>query len=308
MTVLSTNEAEQIAHDADDLAVIDTINSVLDRVEEDLLLEGTSYGTVSNASAAEASASGSLRKPEDNKAEENEAKTAAIATLEESDRDIFKVKTIHFDSLKFSIVTQNLNGPCPLIALVNVLVLKGIARLPSSGHVTRDALTHLVADTLLQMRPDNMNTHVESNYNRNLDDVINLLPDLGKGLDVNIRFRHVTDFEFTPALSLFDLLRVNLYHGWLPDPQFVEIQNAIGELTYNHFLLAQEMQACEDELARQEAERERIKESVRQEVPPPAQQYSPTSSSRATYERTTYRNGRPIAATSSSKEKKCTIS
>ncbi|KAL6739348.1 hypothetical protein Aduo_012817 [Ancylostoma duodenale] len=427
MTVLSTNEAEQIVHDADDLAVIDTINSVLDRVEEDLLLEGTSHGTVSSAPAGETPSSGSLTKPDDKKPEENEAKIAANATSEESDRDIFKLKTIHFDSLKFSVVTQNLNGPCPLIALVNVLVLKGIARLPSSGHVTRDALTHLVADTLLQMRPDNMNTHVESNYNRNLDDVINLLPDLGKGLDVNIRFRHVTDFEFTPALSLFDLLRVNLYHGWLPDPQFVEIQNAIGELTYNQlvericdendpnrflfeeflsenisqltyhglvalmegmrdgelavlfrnnhfhtihkrkdllyllvsdsgyvnepgvvwesfntvdgsslffdgdfkisplpssatndlqgicsteadFLLAQEMQACEDELARQEAERERIKESNRQEVPPPAPQYSPTNASRATYERTTYRNGRPIAANSNSKEKKCTIS
>ncbi|EYC27174.1 hypothetical protein Y032_0009g559 [Ancylostoma ceylanicum] len=458
MTVLSANEAEHIVHDVDDLAVIDTINSVLDRVEEDLLLEGTSCGTSSNAPVAETSASGSLSNSEERKPETKEAKTTANATSKESDRDVFKLKTIHFDSLKFSIVTQNLNGPCPLIALVNVLVLKGIARLPPSGHVTRDALTHLVADTLLQMRPDNMNTHVESNYNRNLDDVINLLPDLGKGLDVNIRFRHVTDFEFTPALSLFDLLRVNLYHGWLPDPQFVEIRNAIGELTYNQlvericdendpnrflfeeflsenisqltyhglvalmegmrdgelavlfrnnhfhtihkrkdllyllvsdsgyvsepcvvwesfntvdgsslffdgdfkisplpssasnelqglcsteaesyypltmqegdfsvilddvfkcmfifslniiFLLAQEMQACEDELARQEAERERIKESNRQEVPPPAPQYSPTTSSRATYERTTYRNGRPIAANSSTKEKKCTIS
>ncbi|KIH61259.1 hypothetical protein ANCDUO_08473 [Ancylostoma duodenale] len=117
MTVLSTNEAEQIVHDADDLAVIDTINSVLDRVEEDLLLEGTSHGTVSSAPAGETPSSGSLTKPDDKKPEENEAKIAANATSEESDRDIFKLKTIHFDSLKFSVVTQNLNGPCPLIAL-----------------------------------------------------------------------------------------------------------------------------------------------------------------------------------------------
>lgn len=45
-----------------------------------------------------------------------------------------------------------------------------------------------IADVLLQMRPDNMNSHVESNYNRNLDDVINLLPDLGRGLDVNVKY------------------------------------------------------------------------------------------------------------------------
>ncbi|VDO70902.1 unnamed protein product [Heligmosomoides polygyrus] len=167
------------------------------------------------------------------------------------DPDVFKLKAIQFNSSKVSIVTQNLNGPCPLIALVNVLALKGLARLPASGHVTRDALTHLIADVLLQMRPDNMNSHVESNYNRNLDDVINLLPDLGRGLDVNVKyelflfasvltnlkgFRHVTDFEFTPALSLFDLLRVNLYHGWIPDPQFVEIRDAVGDLTYNQLV------------------------------------------------------------------------
>ncbi|KAK6050204.1 hypothetical protein COOONC_12290, partial [Cooperia oncophora] len=113
---------------------------------------------------------------------------------------------------------------------------KRLTKLPANGHITRDALTHLIADALLQMRPDNMASHVESNYDRNLDDVINLLPDLGRGLDVNVRFRHVTDFEFTPALSLFDLLRVNLYHGWLPDPQFVEIRKAVGDLTYNQLV------------------------------------------------------------------------
>lgn len=58
MTV-STNEAEQVVHNADDLAVIDTVNSILDRVE-DLLLEGTSHGTICDAPAAESFGSGSL--------------------------------------------------------------------------------------------------------------------------------------------------------------------------------------------------------------------------------------------------------
>ncbi|KAK6049779.1 hypothetical protein COOONC_12716, partial [Cooperia oncophora] len=31
-------------------------------------------------------------------------------------------------------------------------------------------------------------------------------------------------------------LRVNLYHGWLPDPQFVEIRKAVGDLTYNQLV------------------------------------------------------------------------
>ncbi|VDL64864.1 unnamed protein product, partial [Nippostrongylus brasiliensis] len=103
-----------------------------------------------------------------------------------------QVKSIQFNSAKVSIVTQNANGPCPLIALVNVLALKDRRRTSA-------------------------------------DETCQYVLACGK-------FRHVTDFEFTPALSLFDLLRVNLYHGWLPDPQFVEIQNAIGDLTYNQLV------------------------------------------------------------------------
>uniref|UniRef100_A0A0K0CXY0 Ubiquitin carboxyl-terminal hydrolase n=1 Tax=Angiostrongylus cantonensis TaxID=6313 RepID=A0A0K0CXY0_ANGCA len=133
------------------------------------------------------------------------------------------LRTMQFNSHDYSIVTQNLNGPCPLISVVNVLVLRGSATLPRTSYVTRDALTHLVADSLL--------------------------------LKV---FRNVTDFEFTPALSLFDLLRVNLYHGWLPDPQFVEI--TIGGLTYNQVV----EQICDDDNVNRFLLQEFLNENVSQ--------------------------------------------
>lgn len=46
-----------------------------------------------------------------------------------------------------------------------------------------------------------------------------VLPKLATGLDVNVRFTGVSDFEYTPECSIFDLLGIPLYHGWLVDPQ-----------------------------------------------------------------------------------------
>lgn len=49
-----------------------------------------------------------------------------------------------------------------------------------------------------------------------------VLPKLSTGLDVNVRFTGVTDFEYTPECIAFDLLDIPLYHGWLVDPQVPE--------------------------------------------------------------------------------------
>lgn len=46
-----------------------------------------------------------------------------------------------------------------------------------------------------------------------------VLPKLATGLDVNVQFTGVSDFEYTPECSIFDLLGIPLYHGWLVDPQ-----------------------------------------------------------------------------------------
>ena len=58
-----------------------------------------------------------------------------------------------------------------------------------------------------------------------------VLPKLATGLDVNVRFTGVSDFEYTPECSVFDLLGIPLYHGWLVDPQvrvLREKQNFVG--------------------------------------------------------------------------------
>ena len=46
----------------------------------------------------------------------------------------------------------------------------------------------------------------------------------------------VSGFEFTSESGLFDLLDVQLYHGWLVDPQEAEISEVIGHHSYNQLV------------------------------------------------------------------------
>uniref|UniRef100_A0A3B5MQ14 Ubiquitin carboxyl-terminal hydrolase n=1 Tax=Xiphophorus couchianus TaxID=32473 RepID=A0A3B5MQ14_9TELE len=69
-----------------------------------------------------------------------------------------------------------------------------------------------------------------------MSDAMAVLPKLSTGLDVNVRFTGVTDFEYTPECIVFDLLNIPLYHGWLVDPQSPETVAAVGKLSYNQLV------------------------------------------------------------------------
>lgn len=62
------------------------------------------------------------------KKEEEEIKYFKVTVISSKflEKFQFQTKKIRFGPIEYKIVTQNLNGPCPLIALINVLVLKGI--------------------------------------------------------------------------------------------------------------------------------------------------------------------------------------
>jgi len=74
------------------------------------------------------------------------------------------------------------------------------------------------------------------NLQHNLSDAISLLPKLATGLDVNTRFTDVRGMEFTAEVSVFDLLGIDLVHGWLVDPQDTLTYAAVGDKTYNELV------------------------------------------------------------------------
>ncbi|KAK0587179.1 hypothetical protein LWI29_018719 [Acer saccharum] len=151
---------------------------------------------------------------------------------------IHKTKTIQFLGRTTPIVLQNDNGPCPLLAICNVLLLRNNLNLsPDIGEVSQEKLLQLVAERLIDSNSNvnmqNKDAGYVENQQQNISDAIDLLPRLATGIDVNLKFRRIDDFEFTPECAIYDLLDIPLYHGWIVDPQDFDTAEAIGSKSYN---------------------------------------------------------------------------
>ncbi|XP_024401100.1 uncharacterized protein [Physcomitrium patens] len=149
---------------------------------------------------------------------------------------IYKVKVVPFLGRSVPIVLQNDNGPCPLLAICNVLLLRNQVKLCTDiTEISSSKLLSLIAERLIDTNILNGTKSVdyERNLQQNIADAMQLLPRLRTGIDVNLRFRHIHDFEFTPECALFDLFDIGLVHGWLFDPQDKETSEVIGSDSYN---------------------------------------------------------------------------
>ncbi|XP_023345436.1 ubiquitin carboxyl-terminal hydrolase MINDY-1 [Eurytemora carolleeae] len=132
------------------------------------------------------------------------------------DKNIYAVKWIEFGLRSSAIITQNENGPCPLISIVNILLLRGKLSLPEGAEVVcAEQLLEYLGDLILSLSTSKEDLDLE----RNINDAVAVLPKLSTGLDVNVKFTGVDEFEYTSELLIFDILHINLYHGWLVDPQ-----------------------------------------------------------------------------------------
>jgi hypothetical protein len=103
-----------------------------------------------------------------------------------------------------------------------VLLLRNNLNLnPDCYEVSQERLMSLVVDRLIDSnsKVNNKDEGYIENQQQNIADAIDLLPRLTTGIDVNIKFRRIDDFEFTPECAIFDLLDIPLYHGWIVDPQ-----------------------------------------------------------------------------------------
>lgn len=126
---------------------------------------------------------------------------------------------------------QNTNGPCPLLAICNVLLLrKDISIHPDQGEVSLRQISQILAEYALQRTPPG------ASGSNQLDTLLNLIPRLQYGLDVNVRFDNVQGFEFTEEMTAFDATGVTLRHGWLLDPQDEHTHAAINGKSYNQLV------------------------------------------------------------------------
>lgn len=128
---------------------------------------------------------------------------------------MYCLKNISFLGRKTKIIIQNENGPCPLIAISNVLLLRGqISFHDDESVVDLYTLLQIVTNKVIEM-----NTSRQESVLKLLDSVLSIIPKLQYGLDVNIFFDDASHFEFTEELVAFDALDISLFHGWIIDPQ-----------------------------------------------------------------------------------------
>ena len=145
------------------------------------------------------------------------------------------MKWVSWRKVRCPVITQNENGPCPLISIVNVLLLRGKLSLPEGCQViSAGQLLEWLADLLLDLREEDQAARPD--FQHNINDAIAVLPKLQTGLDVNVRFTGVGDFEYTEDSLIFDLLDISLYHGWLVDPQTIEVAAAVANMSYNQLV------------------------------------------------------------------------
>jgi len=151
---------------------------------------------------------------------------------------LYRIKRIKIGQTRnVGIITQNENGPCPLISITNTLILTKRIELENGRDIISSMdLIRYIGAYMVELKPSNLSLSELADYEHNLKDALELLPKLETGLDVNIRFSGPRDFEFTKDLLLFDLLCVNLYHGWVINPSEVVAAQAIGSLSYNQIL------------------------------------------------------------------------
>ncbi|KAM4747575.1 ubiquitin carboxyl-terminal hydrolase MINDY-2 [Rhinophrynus dorsalis] len=152
-------------------------------------------------------------------------------------QSVYHIKWIRWKEQSTPIVTQNENGPCPLLAIMNVLLLAWKVKLPPMMEIiTAEQLMEYLGDYILDVKPKEISEVQRLNYEQNMSDAMAILHKLQTGLDVNVKFTGVRVFEYTPECIVFDLLDIPLYHGWLVDPQIEEVVTAVGNCSYNQLV------------------------------------------------------------------------
>lgn len=113
-------------------------------------------------------------------------------------------------------VLQQTQGPCPLLALANALLLRRIITMPANTTtISEEQLLGCVCQAECAMK------------------YVDILPKLGKEVAVDLCFSGTTDFVTSPELSVFEGMDIRLVHGAIPDPHDDLIVECVSPLSYN---------------------------------------------------------------------------
>lgn len=145
----------------------------------------------------------------------------------------YTLKSVKYKNRECQILLQNENGPCPLLAVCNCLLLRDDIRLPAVATRNNIASIDDVVNTLADHAIHKHSIDGSENV-YHIDELLKLFPTLQFGMDVNPKFiLGPTGVEYTNGIGTFDLMGVELVHGWLIDLQDETRVTVIGNKTYN---------------------------------------------------------------------------
>jgi hypothetical protein len=128
--------------------------------------------------------------------------------------EVFSIRRISFLGRQVPVLLQSSNGPCSLLAVANALLLRGTLKLGDK----EDFLTSSDLVSRLGHLCETLNAKAiqeDANFRETVHGLLEHLPKLLSGLDVNCQFSACAEFEYTRDLALFDCFGVKLFHVWV---------------------------------------------------------------------------------------------
>lgn len=154
----------------------------------------------------------------------------------------YRIKRIQFGANSCGIVLQDENGPCPVLAIANTLLLRGAICLhPDLSFVSHNQLIELLTGYVHDVNRAQLSEssgaseEVITNLRANLAEGISVLQSraVRYGMNINCSLININSFEFTAETGLFDLLRIRLVHGWVCSPDEKDIYDFFAGKMYN---------------------------------------------------------------------------
>lgn len=119
-----------------------------------------------------------------------------------------------------------------MLAAANVLLLRGTVSLPTK--CVRDEVATI--DDVVNMLAEYVLGHNHSHHHH-INEMLTHFPMLQFGMDVNPKFTEgPSGVEYTMDVTAFELMNIELVHGWLIDTNDTQTFQLIGNKTYNELV------------------------------------------------------------------------
>ncbi|CAD7947959.1 unnamed protein product [Amoebophrya sp. A25] len=191
---------------------------------------GAGPGPSSSATSPGDNSTPSTSVAEERKKRQDEERRKALA------KTVYPVKCVEFEGKRRQILMQSENGPCPFLAICNILLLQGKFKIAKERvDITFGELVEVIANFALERAFDYAELQgPDFDTQEIVQGVMRILPKLHEGLDVNVYFRSIDKFEFTEELGVFDLLSLPIFHGWICPPSDLAHDIVVNEVgSYN---------------------------------------------------------------------------